>query len=67
MKLLDKDGSGLIDKHELLAALGDSEVSEEAVLEFIRRYDKDGDGKLDAEELTKFLEECDYWFIKYNL
>ena len=59
--MFDKDGSGKIDKHEVLNMLQGEDmqnlVSKEDLLRYIQEVDANGDGEIDFEEFQLMLDK----------
>ncbi|CAK88776.1 unnamed protein product (macronuclear) [Paramecium tetraurelia] len=58
-KMLDLDGSGKIDKHELQTVLGKSEkiIDEKYWDDMIKEADKNGDGEIDYNEFIEMMDK----------
>ena len=55
-KFFDKDGSGSIDKEELVQWLGSGGfISDEIIRDLINEADSNGDGTIDVEEFENIL------------
>lgn len=60
--MFDKDGSGKIDKTELVALLSgeglENTVSSDLLIKYIAEVDQNGDGEIDFEEFKGMMEKC---------
>jgi len=52
---IDADGKGSIDKAELKAILGGTEISEDAIAAALNKFDADHDGEMDKDEYYDFV------------
>lgn len=60
--MFDKDGSGKIDKDELMQLLQGQDmenmVPKDQLLAYIQEVDENGDGEIDFEEFRLMMEKC---------
>ena len=60
--MFDKDGSGKIDKTELLSLLNgdglENAVPKDQLEKYIQEVDQNGDGEIDFEEFQTMMEKC---------
>lgn len=60
--MFDKDGSGKIDKHELMGILSSDDIKghvpKEQLFKYLDEIDQNGDGEIDFEEFQEMMEKC---------
>jgi calcium-dependent protein kinase len=60
--MFDKDGSGKIDKTELMGILGsedtEAHVGKEQMLQYLEEIDQNGDGEIDFQEFQEMMAKC---------
>ena len=60
--IFDKDGSGKIDKDEILQLLQGDDIQnlvpKEELVKYISEVDQNGDGEIDFEEFQEMMSKC---------
>lgn len=60
--MFDKDGSGKIDKDELMQLLQGQDmenmVPKDQLLAYVKEVDENGDGEIDFDEFRLMMEKC---------
>ena len=60
--MFDKDGSGKVDKSELVGLLSSEEtgqlVPKNQLLQYLEEIDQNGDGEIDFQEFQEMMAKC---------